>query len=176
MTSFEIEEKSRKLFMRYALPCAGTLVKRCSISQDKVDSWIEMIRKDVVPPKGSELTFKVAVSACTLIAMENGKKIIDEEVIRDYYLFRHDSMIDRRYEEMGDFDPVACRIRSGVVEHVADGFALVKNALGVHSYRTDYCPVSKGDLVTTHWDFVVEKIDRHTAERMNAQKEALMVI
>jgi hypothetical protein len=108
--------------------------------------------------------------------MDNGKPVIDEEVIREYYLFSHDKIIDRRYEEMGDFDPVACRIRPGVVQSVGNGSATVKNNLGVHSYRTDYCPVSKGDLVTTHWDFVVEKIDRQTAARMEAQKSALRVI
>lgn len=161
--------------MKYALPCAGTLVKRGSVSQETIDRLILAVKTGKEIPKDAERIFKVAFSACSLSAIDSGKENIDEKVIRQYYLFGHDKMIDQRYEEMGDFSPDACRIRAGIVQSVRDGFAVVANSAGAAKYRTDYCPVKEGDLVTTHWDFVVEKIDPETARRMKTQKVELKI-
>jgi hypothetical protein len=170
-----MNDRDRMLFMRYALPCAGTLVKRCSITQEKWDELIETVRGGEAPD-GAEKIFKVAFAACSLIARDAGKAEIDEEVIRQYYLFEHDRMIDKRYEEMGDFDTGACRIRSGIVRAVGDGHAVVENSTGTSSYRTDYCSVAVGDVVTTHWNFVVEKINAAVAKEMQMQKITARVV
>ncbi len=173
----EIEEKSRELFMHYAVPCAGTLVKRGTMKKEHWDMLVSCLKSRKKIPKGAEKDFKVAFAACTIIAMDSKKKVIDNEVIREYYLFSHDAMIDKRYEEMGDFDPYMCRIRAGVVESVGEGFALVRNSSGTRKYRTDYASgLKKGDFVTIHWDFVVEKISKSTAEKMIEQKKELKLV
>jgi len=172
----EIRTCDRMLFMKYALPCAGTLVKRCSITQEEWDSLIDTVRRNRTIPKDAEKIFKVAFAACSLIALDCSKSEIDEEVIREYYLFGHDEMIDKRYEEMGDFDPDMCRIRPGIVKSFENGFATVENVHGLRKYRTDYCDVKRNDVVATHWNFVVEKIPEETAERMKKQKIELKVI
>jgi hydrogenase maturation factor len=167
----EINEKSRLLFMKYAIPCANTLVKRGTISQEYVDMLMDAVKNGRQLPKDAEKVFKVAFSACTLIAMDNNTEAIDEDVIRDYFLFKHDDVIDRRYEEMGDFDPDACRTRSGVVESVEDGIAVVANSAGRRSYLTDFVPdLKKGDIVVTHWNFIIEKIDKEITEKMKSAK------
>ena len=170
-----MKEKDRMLFMKYALPCAGTLVKRRSITQEKWDELIAIVKNGDRIPEGSEKIFKVAFAACSLIALDKNKDI-DEEVIRQYYLFEHDKMIDKRYGEMGDFDPDQCRIRAGVVKSSREGFAVVENSTGTRRYRTDYCTVAKGDLVTTHWNFIVEKIDSATADKTKRQKIEMKVV
>jgi hypothetical protein len=172
----EIREEDRRLFMKYAAPCAGTLVCRGNISQNEVDELIDIVKNGGFLPVGVENIFKVAFSACSLIAIDSGKREIDRDVIHQYYLFSHDKMIDVRYEEMGDFDPEACRIRPGVVVATGNGFAIVENSRGTGTYRTDYCSVGKGDTVVTHWDFVVEKINRAVAEEMKRQKIVLRVV
>jgi len=50
----DIKPESRLLFMKYALPCAGTLVKRGAITQKELDLMQELVRKgeEVHPKKG----------------------------------------------------------------------------------------------------------------------------
>jgi|SRR3989344_595458 len=166
----EIEKNSRILFMKYALPCAGTLVRRDIVSKEYIDNLIEAVKNNQHIPKDAEKIFKVALSACSLIALDNEKQI-DSDVIREYFLFRHDDMIDKRYEEMGDFDPEACRTRAGVVEFLEEKFAIVKNPSGKRKYRSDFVvDLQKNDIVVTHWNFIVEKIDKKTACKMNMSK------
>ncbi len=147
-----MNNEDRLLFMRYALPCAGTLVKRGNINQEEVDRLIEIVKNKDEIPTGAENVFKVAMTACKLIAKDSGREI-DSEIIRDYFINRHDEIIDKRFEEKKDFDPEACRVRKGVVSKASRGFATV----GTKVYRTDFCNIRKGDTVVTHWDFVVEK-------------------
>ncbi|MBI2233256.1 MAG: hypothetical protein HYU56_05010 [Candidatus Aenigmarchaeota archaeon] len=172
----EIEEKSRMLFMKYAVPCAGTLVQRGSARQEYVDMLIAAVKNNRPIPKDAERIFKVAFAACSLIAKDSGKKEIDADIVHQYFLFGHDTAVSKRYGEMGDFDPQACRIRPGVVRKMGNGFAVVENSLGRSRYKADYCDVKEGDLVVTHWDFIVEKIDRATTEKMKKQKKQLQVL
>lgn len=166
----KIRDDARQLFMKYALPCAGTLVRRGVMKQEGVDKLIEIVKRGEKIPDGAENHFKVAMAACSLIALDSGKKEIDEETLHEYYLFEHDKIIDRRYAEMMDFDAEACRIRSGIVKSVSKGFAIVENSSCAGKYRADYCDARTGDLVVTHWDFIVEHIDAKTAEKMKQQK------
>ncbi len=162
----EIEEGSRNLFMRYALPCAGTLVKRGTIKQEHVDILIDIVKNNRYIPDGSEKIFKVAFSACSLIAMKNGSESIDRNAIREYFLLGHDDAIEKRYGEMKDFDPQACRIKIGHVGLAENGSATV-GCCGTKKYRTDFVPDAKeNDIVITHWDFVVERINKAAAEKI----------
>lgn len=162
--------------MRYAIPCGCVLVKRCAMKQEYLGSLIEIMKKNRKIPKNAEKNFKVAFSACSLIAIDKGKKKIDKEVIYEYYRKKHDEVIDKRYEEMGDFDPQQCRVRAGTVIETSKEHATVKNSTGKKKYRTDYVPgLRKNDLVITHWDFVVEKIDSKTAEEMIELKDSMNI-
>ncbi len=166
MDTIRIDEKSRPLFMKYALPCAGTLVSRGRVSQEKIDSLIDIVKKGEHIPKDSEKIFTVAFTACSLIALDKKKDIIDESVIRDYFLFRHDDIIDKRFEEMGDFDPEACRTRIGTVLSAEMEKANILTGIGPRDFRTDFCDIHENDTVVTHWDFIVEKVDREMAQRI----------
>lgn len=154
----EIEEKSRLLFMKYALPCSRTLVKRNQVTQDEVDKLIDIVKNNKEIPKNAEKIFKVAFTACSLIALDTGKNKIDEDVIREYFLKKHSDVIEKRYEEMGDFDPKACQIRLGRVVSFQGDEAIIINSSGKRSYKTDFVKVQENDKVVTHWDFVVEVI------------------
>lgn len=170
----QIEEKSRLIFMKYALPCAGILVKRGNVSQETVDRLFEIVKKKGKIPKDAEKISAVAFSACSIIAIDSGKKVIDRDIIHEYFLFKHDEMIDKRYEIMGDFDTDMCRTRAGIVLSVTRNKALVKNSFGNKEYYTDFIPdLKENDTVVTHWDFVIEKIDNNTAEKMKQKKEQL---
>ncbi len=160
----------RILFLKYALPCAGTLVKRGSVSQEEWDDSIRNLSNGHAKP-GAENTFKVATAFCTLMAKDAGESEISENTIRRYFLSEHDTVVDRRAEEMGDFLPDDCRIYAGKVADVAENRAIVETQRGKLEYRTDFCKVREGDTVVVHWDFVVEHVDLDTAKALwNAKK------
>jgi hypothetical protein len=160
MQPVEIAKTSRPLFMKYALPCAGTLVKRGKVRKEYIDELIDAVKSGKEIPAGAEKIFAVAFAACSLLAKDKGKDIIDDEIIHEYFLSGHDTIIEKRYEEMGDFDKEACRVCIGTVESKGTGKAEVKTKSGSSVFRTDFAPsLKKGDSVITHWDFIVEKTD-----------------
>lgn len=167
----EIKEEDRMLFMKYAVPCAGTLVKRGKLQQEDVNNLVDVLKNDGKMPENCEKNFTVAMAACSLIAMDGGKSVVDSDVIREYFLLKHDDVIDKRYEEMGDFDPEACRTRMGIVLSVEKNRAMVLTSQGKDNYRNDFTDVKEGDSVIVHWNFIVEKLDKKWRERMECEKK-----
>lgn len=158
----------RMLFLRYALPCASTFVTRGVISQGYLDNLVKQVSENRLPDENVEDLFKVARAMCTAIAKRMAKDVVDAEVIRQYFLLEHGPVVDERYELMGDFDPVGCKTRAGRVMEVNGAFAQVETSLGRQKYRTDFCRgLAKGDTVSTHYDFIVERISPELAARMN---------
>jgi hypothetical protein len=109
------DEASRKLFFRYAVPCSETLAKRGVITQKYQRSLVSSIVLNKKIPKDAEKIFKVASSMCEKTAKKLGKRYIDKEVVRRYFLFGHDKVVDRRYKIFKDFNPMLCRLYSGKV-------------------------------------------------------------
>ncbi|MBL7160823.1 MAG: hypothetical protein ISS93_03170 [Candidatus Aenigmarchaeota archaeon] len=145
----------RLLFLKYALPCGQTLVKRGELSQGKLDSLIQKVSCSLDVPD-AERIFKVAYAHCSLLAKRAGKPI-DQKIIRQYFLEKHDEVIDKRFQEMRDFDPVQCQVLRGEVLEAGEK-AVVKTPSGTREFRTDFAPdLERGDRVILHWDFVVEK-------------------
>ena len=158
--------------MKYALPCVSVLVKRGTVTQEHLESLIETVKDGGEAPTGAEKIPAVAFAVCSLIALENGKAAIDDDIIREYFLFRHDDMIDKRYEEMGDFDTDACRTRIGRIVSIDSGRALVEMPGRTKTYRTDFVPdVKVNDRVVTHWDFIVETVDGAIAKQLETRKK-----
>jgi hydrogenase maturation factor len=158
------DETSRKLFFRYAVPCSETLAKRGVITQKYQRSLVRSVILNKKIPKNAENTFKVASSMCEKTAKKLGKKSIDKEVIRNYFLFGHDKAVDRRYKIFKDFDPMLCRIYSGKVL-LSGSRALVQTIAGDKEYSTSL-RVKKGDYVVVHRDFIVEKISKKLAKKL----------
>ena len=162
-----MEIEDRALFLKYALPCAGTLVKRGVVSQAHVDHLVALVSEGHVPVEKEEEMFKVANAMCKHIAERMGKPKIDSEVIREYFLLEHSKVVDERYELMRDFNPVDCRTYAGVVLKIEEGHATVRTNLGERVYRTTFArDLKENDKVAVHFDFVIEKISNQTAKKM----------
>jgi hypothetical protein len=162
-----MQVEDRLLFLKYALPCAGTLVKRGAISQERVDNMVKMVSDGKLPEEGAEGVFKVAFAMCSIIAMRMGKKSIDADVIRQYFLMEHSKVVEDRFEYMRDFNPVACKTYAGKVVEAGKDSAVVRTALGEKEYRTVFArDVKKGDEVAVHYNFIIERIPDSTARRM----------
>ncbi|MEM5807407.1 MAG: hypothetical protein QW474_03425 [Candidatus Aenigmatarchaeota archaeon] len=166
--------KNRKLFFCYALPCAQNFVKRGKINQEELDKIIKNFSMGRMPKKGFESIFLVANNMLKVVAMKMGKDKIDTKVIRQYYLVDHDKVVDKRYEEVGDFDPIACKIRVGEVLTIKNKKATIRTEFGIKEYRTDFVKKLKvGDKVIVHYDFVVEKFTKKIEKDLIKMKPIL---
>ncbi len=166
--------KNRKLFFSYALPCAQTFVKRGKLSQEELDEIIKNFSEGKLPKKGFENTFLVANNMLKIIAMKLGKEEIDSQVLRQYYLVDHDKVVDKRYEEVRDFDPMACKIRIGKVLELQKDKAKVETEFGIKEYKTNFIKNIKiGDKVIVHYDFIVEKFTEKIKKDLRKMKPIL---
>lgn len=158
----------RLLFLRYALPCASTLVRRGNVTQEYIDRLTSLVSQGKVPKEDAESMFKVANAMCESVAERMGKSAIDADVIRQYFLLEHSKVVDDRYRLMGDFNPIDCKTYAGRVLKVNDGNALVETRLGKKLYSTVFAKeVKEGEEVAVHFSFIVEKIPAELARRMN---------
>jgi len=163
--------ENRLLFFKYALPCAGTLIERGSLTKEEFERTLALVAEGEEPEEGWENIFKVAMAHLTFIAKEKNKDNIDDETIREYFLFRHDEAVEERFEEMEDFDPQACKTWPGTVRDVGKN-AVVETPIGVKQYKKIFVKDLKvNDTVVVHRDFIVEKISRQVAEKMLGLKK-----
>lgn len=166
-----MNSEDRLLFLRYALPCASTLVRRGKVSQDRIDEMTRLVSENRPPPEGAEKIFVVANAMCDAIASRTGKRVVDSEVIRTYFLLEHSKVVDDRFALMKDFNPVDCKTYPGKVVSIGTGSAVVETALGRKDYRTTFAEgVRPGDDVAVHFDYIVERINPETVERMKHSK------
>jgi len=156
------------------LPCAYTFVKRGKLKKEELDKIIENFSRGNLPKKGFEEIFAVANAMLKIIAKKMGKEAIDAQVLRQYYLVDHDKVVDQRFEEVGDFDPIACKIRIGEVLAVSGSKAKVKTEFGLKEYRTYFVKdVKVGDKVIVHYDFIVEKFSEKIKKDLMKMKPVL---
>jgi len=161
------DDKTRLLFFRYALPCSTTLVKRGFLSKKVVNKLIENLSLNKEIQKDFEKNFKIANWMCNKIARRLKKKYIDNTVIRKYFLFEHDKVVDWRYSMFKDFNPENCRVYSGKVIRFKNKKALIKTILGIRNYKTNFVNNLKiGDYVVVHRNFVVEKINSKLSKKL----------
>ncbi|MDE1865046.1 MAG: HypC/HybG/HupF family hydrogenase formation chaperone [Candidatus Micrarchaeota archaeon] len=162
-----MNDEARIVFTRYAIPCSGTIIERGKMTREQVDRLTELVTDGRAPEDGVERMYPVADAMCKLVARQMGKSEIDAEVVREYFLIRHSAVVDERYELMRDFDPNECRTYPGKVVAVNDGQAIVETSRGRRAYKTVLArDVGPNDLVSVHFDFVVERITEQMAERM----------
>jgi hydrogenase maturation factor len=166
------DKGAKMLFLKYALPCSETLVKRGVISQNYRKKLIKVVFLNKKIPENSEKKFKTANIMCEKIAKKLGKKAIDEVIIRKYFLFNHDKAIKSRYKIFKDFDSLLCRTYSGKVIKLKNRNALIETIIGKRSYKTIFVPKLKiGNYVVVHRNFVVEKIDENLAKKLENKRK-----
>jgi len=164
----ELAVTDRQLFMKYALPCAGTLVKRGSVTQTYIDRLVDQVSNGQEPEKDCEKIFLVANVMCSRIARSMEKSSVDSEVIRRYFLFEHSEVVDDRFELMKDFNPVDCKTYAGRIIELDKDYAVVETRLGRKRYKTMFAKdANVNDSVVVHFDFIVERIPPETARKID---------
>ncbi len=159
--------KNKELFLRYAVPCGEVLVKRGDLRKELLKKLHDsvMYGQDIDLPV--ERFFPVASKMCTILAKKMGKKAIDDEVIRKYFLIEHEKALLWRKQIKPDINIKDCRVYPGRVIKIYSGKALVKTPMGEVMLRTDFVKNLKPrDWVTKHYDYVIEKIKTSYLNRM----------
>lgn len=163
---------SRLLFLKYALPCSDTLAERGLVTGKSIKELVKSVSLNEKVKGQPEKIFKTANVMCEKIARRTGKKSIDKNIIRRYFLLEHDEIVDSRYKLFRDFDPMQCRVFSGKVIKIKDKEALIKTVLGSKGYRIDFIPNLKiRDYVVVHRNFAVENINETLFKKLWKLKE-----
>ncbi len=159
--------ENKELFLRYAVPCGEVLVKRGELKKEFLQTLHDSViyRQDIDLPV--EKFFPVASRMCSILARRMGKRTIDDEVIRKYFLIEHEKAILWRRQIKPDINVKECRVYPGRVIKVYSDNALVKTPLGEVMLRTDFVKNLKpGDWITKHYDYITEKIKTSYINKM----------
>jgi hypothetical protein len=159
--------KNKELFLKYAIPCGEVLVRRGEIEPE----ILENLRKSVECGDNIEIDvaefFPVAARMTTILAKRMGKKEVDEEIIRRYFLLEHEKAIRWRMKIHPDVKIRDCMVYPGRVLKIYSDSVLVKTLLGEIFLRNDFNNNLKiKDWVSTHYDYVSEKINPNYANKM----------
>lgn len=158
-----LNQKDRLLFLKYAVPCATTLVQRKTISKKNFEELLENVKNGKTPSGEPEKIFKVAYAMCSSKALAKNKEI-DAKTIRDYFWLGHDAVVDERFGLMRDFDPGHCKTFPGIVTQTNGEKAMVKTSLGKVECSTAFeKKAKKNDFVVVHRGYIVEKVGKKTA-------------
>jgi hydrogenase maturation factor len=163
--------KDKQLFLRYAIPCGEVIVRRGELRSDLLRELKESVEQgeEIDAPVGE--IFKVAARMCTILAKRMGKPEIDDEVIRRYFMLEHEKAIRWRKLVKPDIDVKDCMVYPGKVLKIDFDKALVQTPLGEAMLKRDFSPdLRKGDWVSTHYDFIAEKIKSGHARKMLKEK------
>ncbi len=167
--------QNKELFLKYAIPCGEVLVNRGELKE----RLLKKMKGSVIEQKelnyDIENIFKVATRMCTIIGTDMGKKQIDEDVIRKYFLHEHEKAIEWRMQIKPDVVPEKCRVYPGRVVNENNKGVLLNTPLGRVIAKTDFMDKLKtGDWVSSHYSQIAEKIPLKEADLMiNEFKERL---
>jgi hypothetical protein len=151
--------RDKELFLRYAIPCGEVLVRRGEVRGELLNRLNEAVKNRTELDYPPEEVFKVATRMCTIIAKQMGKKEIDAEVIRRYFLVEHENAIRWRQQVRPELKLEECLVYPGRVLRIGDGNVLVKTPLGERLFRNDFAEgIKVNDLVSVHYDYIAEKL------------------
>lgn len=160
----------KELFLRYAIPCGEVLVKRGSLDPKLLKKAERIVTDGKTANIDPAKMFPTAAKMCTLIAHKMGKKTINQEVIRRYFLFEHEKAVRWRMKIYPDVMPEKCIVYPARVLRSGE-LLLVNTPVGKRILDTRFAPEAKrGDWVSAHYSYAPEKIPSETAKRMLRKK------
>ena len=159
--------KDKELFLKYAIPCGDVLVERGELKHKLLDRMKSSVISQNELNYEIENIFRVAVRMCTIIGIQMGKKEIDEEVIRRYFLHEHEKAIQWRMQIKPDVIPERCRVYPGRVIRANNDGTILNTPLGRVVSKDEFVDRLKtGDWVSMHYSQIAEKIPGKEADLM----------
>ncbi len=167
--------KPEVLFLKYAFPCTIVKVARKEISQQEYDI-LELAAKTNQPVSREilEKTYQGAAQRMRAVAQEKGQVYFSEENIRDYFLGRHNELLQGTFkpnpqqgppldEDLPQTIRELCLITTGKIVKKGTTFYVVEFAFKNQQKRravvNDLLPDAQlGDVIRIHYGYAVEKV------------------
>ena len=157
-----MEGDAEREFLKFAMPCAFVLVQRGELSQGELQR-MESSARAGRPMQREDLgrIFHRAFQRLRELAAETGRDFFSIENIRDYFLRKHNELIDLGKESWAMAPPTLrhlCRVLRAEVVRAADDILVVKDERGeVRTVLRALVPkAAKGDSVIVHYGYAVE--------------------
>ncbi|MFH1376227.1 MAG: HypC/HybG/HupF family hydrogenase formation chaperone [Candidatus Woesearchaeota archaeon] len=149
-------------FLKYSFPCAFIANQRGVINFEEFKRLEDAaINNKVLPREFLEKVFVMAFGRIQKLADELGKDKWNFDVIKEYFITRHNDIIDQgfsSYAKAPESLKNLCRIHKAKVLEIRDDFLIVE--YGGNRKRTvmkSLVPgVSIGDSVSIHYGYAVE--------------------
>lgn len=166
-----LQIRDKDLFLRYAVPCGEVLVKRGDLKAELLRKFNDSVKHKQGVEYPIEDVFKVATRMCTILAKRMGKKEIDSEVIRRYFLLEHDKAIQWRKQIKPDINIKECSVKPSKVLEIHDDKIRVMTRLGEMMCRPDFVRNLRiNEWVSVHYDYIDERLKPHHVNKMLKEK------
>ncbi|HLD02076.1 MAG TPA: hypothetical protein VJC07_00040 [Candidatus Nanoarchaeia archaeon] len=167
--------KPEILFLKYAFPCTMIILQRKEINQKTFDS-LEKSSFSGKPAKREvlEKVYFRAISRMKALAKEKNRDYFSEENIRDYFVTRHNEILDGNFADFQDKGLDIDKNAPPALKHLCKVFQSTIIKKGFDFYIVEYAdnnvvktrPVSNailpdaelGDVVTIHYGYAIEKV------------------
>jgi hydrogenase maturation factor len=160
-----------RVFYAYAIGCFEIHETKGDLGKKEARNLIRMYGSGKDMPVRIDNYFPKAISRCADTAKQMGRSEMDAEVIREYFWYGHDRLVDQEALSTS-MNPDYCKVWPGIViELNGRRHAMVKTPQWKMNYRRDLVPeIEKGQNVTVHRKFIAEIIDKETAEELLRKK------
>ena len=163
----QISEPPEVLFLKYAFPCSFIILQRGEITQKEFDMLEDAAENNkIVSRKILERVYHKAFEKIKPIAKEMNKDYWDIEVIKEYFLVRHNKLIDQGmfdYERAPETLKKLCKIHKAKVIDVKDDVLVVEysdgNKKSKRPVMNHFVKEAKvGDEVMIHYGYWIEVV------------------
>jgi hypothetical protein len=155
--------RNETYFLRYAYPCVFIAKQRGEVDDEIMEKLrIAAVKDAPIDRALIEKSFFRAFRRMRIVAEEMGRDVWDIEVIKDYFITRHNMIIDaglETYAKAPESLKKLCRVSEGKVVAIKKGALVIDLSTERRAVNSDFVPEAKvGDRVTVHYGYAVEKL------------------
>jgi hypothetical protein len=151
------------LFVKYAFPCAFILRERGEITKGELFKLEDAaLHEKILPRPFLEKIFFRAFRRIQVLAMEMGKDKWDYDVIRAYFVTRHNEIIlegMETYARAPDSLKELCMVHESKIQSIRGDVLVVKYGKKTRPVMGTMIPSPKvGEKVTIHYGYAIERL------------------
>ncbi len=151
------------LFVKYAFPCAFILRQRGEITEAELSSLEDAaLHGKILPRPFLERIFFRAFRRIGVLAREMGKEVWEYDVIRSYFVTRHNEIISEGRETYANAPESLrelCMVHESVIQSLDGEVLVVKYGEKNRPVNGGMIPSpAVGERVTIHYGYAIERV------------------
>ena len=160
--------EAEEIFFKYAFPCTEDLLNVGAISEEDYRKMERYAKRGETPRRQElERIYKNAIRRMKIVAGELKKPLWDLNVVREYFLRRHNKFIDDgegAYKDAPHSIRELCKVKIGKIvrkeKNNGNIFYVVEYEGKKERIIGNYCPYAEiRDRISFHWKTAIEKIE-----------------